>query len=413
MMTASSPLPLWRRVLGFSRFVGQRLVADRCLNTAGSLTYTSLLALVPLFTIALTVISAFPMFSGLSSRFRGFIISNLVPDAAGKVVGVYMRQFADNADRLTAFGMIGLLATAILLMTTIEKSVNDIWRVRRQRKLLPRTLTYWATLTLAPLLIGLSLSLTNWISNQAGGFASGFDFSLIKIGPPLLVFCSLTLLYMALPNCFVPRHHATTAALITTALLEVMKWLFALYLKQFGTYKLVYGAFASFPIFLLWLYVCWVIVLTGAVISATLSYWHNDGWQWSQHHGTRFEQAMSILAELAKAHTNSYILHIDELRKRVGLGVDATQNLLDQMAEKGWVESNRDGQWFLAGSAANIGLDQVFELIVSPLSTEEKSGLTLPLDKAKAALAISLADYLAAQPAANAASIADSGSSPI
>ncbi|WP_410500137.1 YihY family inner membrane protein [Chitinibacter sp. S2-10] len=412
-MSETSNLPLWRRIIGFARFVGRRLYADRCLETAGSLTYTTLLAVVPLFTIALTVISAFPMFSGISSKFRSFIITNLVPDAAGRVVGVYMRQFADNADRLTAFGMIGLLATAILLMVTIEKSVNNIWRVRRQRKLLSRTLTYWATLTLAPLLIGLSLSLTNWLSG-----VTGFGVDFIKIGPLILVVSTLSLLYLALPNCFVPRHHALTAAAITAVLLELMKWLFALYLKQFGTYKLVYGAFASFPIFLLWLYVCWVIVLAGAVLSATLSYWHNDGWQWDEHHGTRFEQAIRILVELARAHQNAQILHIDELRKRVGLGVDATQLLLEQMAERDWVESNRDGQWFLAISAENIRLDQVFELIVCPLSTEEKSGLTLPLDKAKTALTISLQDYLAttsalSQPASNAASIADSGSSPI
>ncbi|WP_348943983.1 YihY family inner membrane protein [Chitinibacter sp. FCG-7] len=413
-MSDTSTLPLWRRIIGFSRFVGRRLYADRCLETAGSLTYTTLLAVVPLFTIALTVISAFPMFSGISSRFRGFIITNLVPDAAGKVVGVYMRQFADNADRLTTFGMIGLLATAILLMVTIEKSVNNIWRVRRQRKLLSRTLTYWATLTLAPLLIGLSLSLTNWLSYQAGGLAGGFGVDFIKIGPMILVVGTLSLLYLALPNCFVPRNHALTAALITAVFLELMKWLFALYLKQFGTYKLVYGAFASFPIFLLWLYVCWVIVLAGAVISATLSYWHNDGWQWDEHHGTRFEQAMRILSELALAHQNSVILHINDLRKRVGLGVDATQYLLEQMAERNWVESNRDGEWFLAGSANNIQLHQVFELIVSPLSSDEKSGLSLSLDKAKAALAITLQDYLtASQPASNAASMTDSGNSPI
>lgn len=412
-MSDTTSLPLWRRVIGFTRFIGRRLYADRCLETAGSLTYTTLLAVVPLFTIALTVISAFPMFSGISSKFRGFIITNLVPDAAGKVVGVYMRQFADNADRLTAFGMIGLLATAILLMMTIEKSVNNIWRVRRQRKLLSRTLTYWGTLTLAPLLIGLSLSLTNWLSNQAGDLA-GFGIDFIKIGPMVLVIGTLSLLYLALPNCFVPRQHALTAAVITGVFLELMKWLFALYLKQFGTYKLVYGAFASFPIFLLWLYVCWVIVLGGAVISATLSYWHNDGWQWDDHHGTRFEQAMRILSELALAHQQSYILHINELRKRVGLGVDATQYLLDQMAERDWVESNRDGEWFLAGSANNIMLNQVFELIVSPLSSDEKSGLAPQMEQAKAALAISLADYLtASHPASSAASIADSGNSPI
>lgn len=412
-MNFASTFPLLTRISGFSRFVGRRLINDRCLETAASLTFTSLLAVVPLFTIALTLVSAFPMFGINVSRFRGFILTNLVPDAAGKVVGVYMRQFADNADNLTTMGMIGLVATALLMMFTIEKTFNTIWRVKRPRKLLSRTLTYWATLTLAPLLIGLSLSATSWISQNA--LVTGFNFPLLKMSSWALIFITLSLLYLTLPNCFVPRAHALTAALIASAGLELMKILFALYIKQFTTYNLVYGTFASFPIFLIWLYLCWVLILAGAVLSATMSYWYANGWRWDDHHGTRFEQAVRILAALARAHQQGDLLHINDLRRKVELGVDVTQEILELMTRKQWVESTRDGEWVLASSARLISLLAVFELVVSPLNSDIESGLEPRLEAARANLDLSLADYLAgaSQPDNNAASIATSGSSPI
>jgi membrane protein len=411
-MNFASTFPFLARISGFSRFVGRRLINDRCLESAGSLTYTTLLAVVPLFTIALTLISAFPMFSINSGRFRNFILTNLVPEASGKVIGVYMRQFADNAGSLTAAGMIGLVATALLLMFTIEKTFNTIWRVDRPRKLLSRTLTYWATLTLAPILIGLSLSLTSWFSQNAG--LGGINFPALKLSSWLLIFSTLSLLYLTLPNCFVPRSHALTAALITSTCLELMKVLFGEYIKQFATYNLVYGAFASFPIFLIWLYLCWVLILAGAVLSATLSYWYSDGWRWDNHHGTRFEQAVRVLRALAIAHKEGQVLHINQLRRQVELGVDATQHLLEQMIPQHWVESTRNGEWLIACSPEKISLLAVFELVVSPLNSEVESGLESRLELARSALDLSLADYLAnSQPDNNAASIATSGNSPI
>ena len=411
-MNFANTFPQLARISGFSRFVGQRLLNDRCLETAGSLTFTTLLAVVPLFTIAITLISAFPMFSINVGKFRSFILNNLVPEASGKVIGVYMRQFAANADSLTTMGMIGLLATALLMMFTIEKTFNSIWRVKRPRKLLSRTLTYWAALTLAPILIGLSLSLTSWISQNSG--LGGLNIPMLQISSWLLMFITLGLLYLTLPNCFVPRSHALIAALFSSACLELMKMLFGLYIKQFTTYNLVYGTFASFPIFLMWLYLCWVLILAGAVLSASLSYWHGNGWRWDNHHGTRFEQAVQILAALARAHQSGEVLHIDQLRRKVELGIDATQQLLEQMTAKQWVESTRDGEWILACSSQRISLLTVFELVVSPLNSEVDSGLESRLELARSALDLSLADYLLdSQPASNAVSIAISGNSPI
>lgn len=394
-ITTSLRFAFLERLIGFSRFVGRRLINDRCLQTAGSLTYTTLLAFVPLFTIALTLFSAFPVFSDYSGKFKSFLLTNLVPDASGRLIGVYMRQFSDNAERLTTMGMIGLVASALLLIFTIEKSFNEIWGVRRPRKLLSRTLIYWATLTLAPLLIGISLSLASALGKET----AGFDWlNIAKLAPMILGWGTLTLIYVTVPNCYVPRTQALIGAIVAGALLELMKQLFSLYIRQFGTFKLVYGAFASIPIFLMWLYLCWVIVLGGAVLTASLSYWHRDGWRWGQDHGSRFEQAMHILTTLAMAHRHGEVLHLDELRRRVELGIDATHGLLELMATRGWVEEGKNGEWILAVDPAHIQLNDVYQLVGSSLSSHSEPVLSGILQQCAAPLQRSLRSYLDQRP---------------
>ncbi|MDO9064350.1 MAG: YihY family inner membrane protein, partial [Sulfuricella sp.] len=151
------------RVTPFLLLVRRRFKEDRCVQFAASLTYTTLLALVPIVTIALTVLSAFPVFTDLMAQLKAFILGNFVPISAGKIISVYMQQFSQKAAHLTALG-IGLLAvTAFVLMLTIDHAFDVIWRVRRKRPLLRRFLIYWAALTLGPLLIGASLSLTSYL----------------------------------------------------------------------------------------------------------------------------------------------------------------------------------------------------------------------------------------------------------
>lgn len=385
----------WPRIAGFSRFVLRRLIDDRCLQTAASLTYTTLLAIVPLFTIALTLFAAFPMFGDYSGKFKSFILTNLVPDASGKIIGTYMHQFSDNAERLTAMGMVGLAATALLLMFTIEKTLNQIWGAPRARNLLARTLIYWAALTLGPLLIGLSISLASWLSSGLPDGLPGIGLSLLKLGPWLLVFLTLGMVYLAVPNCFVPRSHALIAAFCSATALDVMKLLFSLYIKKFGTFKLVYGAFASFPIFLLWLYVSWVIVLGGAVLSACLSYWRNDAWGWKGKQGSRFEQAVLILLVLNEAYHKGEVLHINILRRRAGLGLDATNQLLEAMSQKAWVEASRDGRWLLAIDIDQIRLSDIFEHMQTPLWAAKEQALAPHMARLRDDLGLTLAQYAA------------------
>ena len=351
--------------LDFGVFVLRRLRDDRCLEAAGSLTFTTLLALIPFLTIALTVMSAFPMFQDFSVRFKVFLTSNLVPDAAGKVITIYMRQFTDNAYKLTAVGMLSLGVTAVAMMATIDKTFNRIWRVRRQRNWLVKTLTYWAILTLGPLLMGVSLTLTGWIANQGALLAT-----LISGGSFLLAVAGLTLMYRVVPNCPVPPKHAWAAAAAATLVLEAMRLLFGWYIRKFGTFKLVYGAFAAFPIFLLWLYVVWTIILAGAVISAALSYWHGEAWRRRPHPGQRVFDAVRLLLKLDEARRAGVTPTLDRLRRSLSLGQDELHEMLQRLADKNWVQPTRFDGWVLSSALERITLKELYHLLVSrPLTT--------------------------------------------
>lgn len=389
-------LAFWTRVAGFSQFVWRRLTQDRCLQTAGSLTFTTMLAIVPLITIALSLFSAFPMFNSISITFRNFILSHLLPDTAGRITNLYMRHFSENTGKLTTIGMLGLTATAILLLFTIERSLNEIWGVRRSRNPIARILMYWAGMTLGPLLIGLSLSLTMQVYSSSG-IASSYQMLhliLLKAGPLLLLFSSLILLYLAVPNCYVPRRHAMISALVVTLALDQMRHLFGIYIRQFTDYKVVYGAFAGFPIFLLWLYICWVIILCGAVISACLSYWPHSSWKKVANYSSLFEQAVNLLFLLADAHKSGEILHIDVLRQRAGLGIDVTYRILQTLSARSYVRGSKEGQWILAADPATITLLDIYEEIVSPLPQSEAPYLQSTTNGMRQVLAITLANAM-------------------
>ncbi|MBV8464481.1 MAG: YihY family inner membrane protein [Burkholderiales bacterium] len=392
--------------LDFGLFVLRRLRSDRCLEAAGSLTFTTLLALIPFLTIALTMISGFPMFQDFSSHFKQFIASNLVPDAAGKVITVYMRQFTDNAVKLTTVGMLSLGVTAVAMIATIDQTFNRIWRVRRQRSLLVKTITYWAILTLGPLLIGVSITLTGWLAGHGTLIATLLDSCsfLIALG-------GLTILYRVVPNCPVPRNHAIGAAAVATAALDLMKALFGWYIKKFGTFKLVYGAFAAFPIFLLWLYLIWIIVLGGAVISASLSYWHGEAWRRRQHGGQRLYDAVRLLFKLDEARRAGVTPTLESLRRSLSLGLDELHELLQRMSDKGWVQPTRSDAWVLATALERITLKELYHMLVTrPLvggytGDAVHTALVERFGRLEEVMSVSLADLLRQSAAAAPAKI--------
>ena len=219
---------------------------------------------MPLVTVAVTLIAAFPVFSEFSTQLKVFLLTNMVPEIAGKIITQHMQQFADNAARLTAVGISFLAVTALTMMFTIDRAFNAIWRVSRPRPMLQRLLIYWAVLTVGPLLMGASLSLTSWLVSLSLGLVKGLPalgVVLLKVTPVVLTVAAFTALYITVPNRYVPPLRALTGGLAGAAAFEIMKRASAsrdlLSHLQPGL-----RAFATIPIFLLWIYLsgwwcCW------------------------------------------------------------------------------------------------------------------------------------------------------------
>ncbi|WP_434632652.1 YihY family inner membrane protein [Chromobacterium sp. CV08] len=352
--------------LGFARFLSRRMGGLRVLQVSGSLTFTTLLALVPLFTIALTVLSAFPVFSDYSARFKIMLLSTLVPEFAGKVITVYMRQFADNAEKLTAAGIVMLGVTALMLMSTVERTFNAIWGVRRGRPWLQQSMVYWTVLTLGPLVLGGGLLSWRWLF-RVTRFEKNLPVlaSLVEAGGSIvLTALVLSLLYRIVPNRFVPFRHAAWGALATALLLECTKAGFGFYIGQIASYQLVYGAFASIPIFLLWVYCLWLVVLAGAVFTSALSYWEGGAWRRRNEPHRRFLDALEVLLLLDRAQTRGEALTPPRLRQAVKVGYDELGLVLDRLAQRGYVQKGHGDAWVLMKRVSAISLAELFELFV-------------------------------------------------
>lgn len=353
-------------MLGFLRFIARRMAAARLTQVAGSLTFTTMLALVPLLTIGLTVVSAFPMFESFSNRFKLMLLSMLVPEFAGKVFSVYMRQFADNAANLTVVGVAMLLVTAILMMSTVERTFNGIWQVRRARPLLSQVMVYWTVLTLGPVI--LSLGLTGWgllfrtyhLKHNWPLFADIIQ----TIGVVGFSTVLLTLLYRIVPARVVPTRHAAIGAFFTGVLINLIKAVFGVYILSLGTYQVVYGAFAILPIFLIWVYLQWLCVLAGAVLTASLSYWEGHAWRRPPAAPRRFADAIEILLQLDAAQARGVSTTLRDLRRVIHVGYDELGLVLDRLAEVGLVEGTQRDGWVLKKRLASITLLDVFQLFV-------------------------------------------------
>lgn len=264
----------------FCRLVFKRYYEDRCNRVAGALSYTTLLALVPLSAVLFAVFSVFPKFQAWLTTAQEFIYRNFVP-ASGEVIQQYLRSFAENTTGLTIWGTIFLVVTSLLLMSSIEQTFNDIWHVKQKRRTLYRFLSYWALLTLVPILIGASFSISSYVVAKAlTGSESDSIFkilysSFLRLLPVLLELIIFWLLYTVVPNIRVRWRHALIASLIALLMFELAKSGFAYFIVHFSAYKTIYGAIAALPIFFVWLYISWVVILLGAVIAASLPDWSN------------------------------------------------------------------------------------------------------------------------------------------
>ncbi len=251
----------------------RRFGSDRLPRHAAALAFSSLLALAPMAAIALSLFSLFSGFEQLGTSFEDFIYQFLVPTASDDL-RTYFEQFAGQAGKLTLFGLVFFLLTALLLLATIEQSFNDIWRVKKGRNMTSRLTVYWALVSLGPFLMGGSLTLSTYLLSLSGGAGENIHSFGLLLLPFLLETMAFWLLYLIMPNVRVSLVHGLVGALVASLLFEITKGLFKAYISNFANYDVVYGALSTLPILLIWVYLSWVVALIGAEVVAVLQERH-------------------------------------------------------------------------------------------------------------------------------------------
>ena len=343
------------------RTLRQRFREDRLGLTASSLTFTTIIALVPLLTVALALFSAFPMFGGFQAALEKYFVQSLVPDNIARPVLEALTQFASKANRLGGVGLVVLVLTAIALLLTIDRALNAIWRVRIMRPIAQRVLVYWGAATLGPLLLGVSLTFTSLAISNSGSFVGtlpGGVGALLALAEFALFAAAIAALFHYVPNTQVRWRHALAGGVFVAVGFQVAKKLLGWYVAGVPSYALVYGAFATVPIFLVWIYCGWVIVLLGAVIAAYAPSLQLRVVRRPNTPGHRFTLALTLLAEMARAraagHGGTSSTQLAESLRTDPLQIET---VLDTLIEMDWAGRLEEGG------------DQRFVLIVDPAGT--------------------------------------------
>jgi membrane protein len=323
------------------RTLRDRFREDRLGLTAGSLTFTTLIALVPLVTVMLAVFTAFPMFAGFEAALEKYFLQNLVPDSIAKPVLRSLTQFAGKARGMGTMGLMLLVVTALALALTIDRTLNGIWRVRTPRPFAQRILVYWTGLTLGPLALGVSLSLTSYALSASKGLVSRLPGGLTVLLEPIqfVLFAAATAgLFHFVPNTAVRWRHAWAGGVFVALAFEVAKKGLAWYVASVGTFSVVYGALATLPILLLWIYLGWVIMLLGAVIAAYAPSLQMRVSSRERTPGWRFDLALTVLKRLALARQlPPHGLSMAALSESLRIDPLQLEPVMEMLSQLGWI----------------------------------------------------------------------------
>ena len=328
-------------VLPTAATLWERFQQDRLGLTAAALTFTTMLALVPFFAVVLSVFTAFPLFGRFREALERWLIDSLIPYTIATNVLDYLTQFATKASQLGAVGVAVLVLTALSLVLTIDRTLNDIWRVTTARPLGRRILVYWAVLTLGPLVLGASLAITSYVLTVSRGWlpdiGDGVNLLLDTV-QFLLMVLGLTLLYRFVPNTPVKWQHALAGGLFVNVCLALARWGLGLYLSNVQSYSLIYGAFATVPILLLWIHLSWLIVLFGAVIAAYLPSLLTGVARRGGGPGWEFQLAMEALQALTREQGGrARGLTLPQLAARLRVDTLQLSPVMGALRELDWV----------------------------------------------------------------------------
>ena len=397
----------WSEARDLFYFARRRLNEEQLPQVAGGLTFTTTLALVPLLTIVLAIFTTFPIFNSFRVALEAYFVQTMMPRGIAETVTGSLTQFASKAKSLSAVGAVMLFFTTASMMGMIERAFNQIWKVKRIRPVGQRVVIYWALVTLGPLLFGLSLTATTQLFlatsslTRVSPFFTSVFYTLVSVG---LTGGAYTLLYMLVPNKFVDWRDAMWGGLVAAIAFEVAKRLFAMFIRQFPSYAVVYGALAALPLFLLWIYLSWMITLIGALVTAALPVVKYERWWYKPVPGGAFVDAMAILKVLhGSAQVNdTALVSSASIRAHTRFGYDEMTMLLERMLSEGWVgrvqaEATRRARWgkgvvenadnwVLLANVHRLRLADVYRLFVfngvavdaaKPLDLDAQSPMTL------------------------------------
>lgn len=406
-----------RQVWVFIKYYWRRLGEDECFRNASTLAYTTLLSLVPLFAVFFAIFSTFAAFGTLENKIQDFVFQNFVP-TSGELVQEYMQSFAQKAARMTLPGIVGLVVSAFLLMSTIDTALNKIWHTESQRNIRQRLVMYWAVMTMTPLLLGAGFAAWSYLLSlrlmEDTGMGLGAS-GLLKFAPVLFEWLGFVLLYVIVPNRRVVIKYALIGGAASTVLFEIAKVGFAAFITRMPGYEAIYGALAAVPIFLIWIYVSWVVILLGAIFTSSL-----ENGDWRDLESTQpqipmvpqdpmlFVNALRALVLFRQAHREGILLD----SAAVVVNLESRQSsdpewVLNALQQGGWIKPTEDDQWVLLKDLHEATVADVFVSYPYTLPMDEehqyagmkslKHQLDIVREDVKRAMSVPLLDVLDTQ----------------
>lgn len=349
----------------FVQYTVRRFGRDRCLAAAGALTFTTLLALIPSVVIGFAVLAAFPVFDRVRAQFQGFLAENLPPQLARFVLD-HLDRFLASGGEVRTIGVVILVATVLVLLINIEAAFNAIWRVTDKRPLVWRMVAFWAVLTMGPMLFGFGLSVSG--SGAPAGPdalpaarpAGGLDLTVLA----LIAFGTLTVLYTVIPNRPVRLVNAAAGAAVAALFAVALAALSAAVVVRMPALGSVYDAIVDIPLFLVWLFAGWVMVLSGAVVTASLSEWGARREVLGRPHmspGNRLTVALALLATLNAASRIGAVRRRKELLRSVPLGAFVVEAVLDDLVRARYASRVGRNGWVLSRDLGTTTLHDLYE----------------------------------------------------
>ncbi len=372
--------PIIQKVLRGAQYLVGRYRSDRCAEIAAALVFMSLFALVPLLTVLYAIVLAIPTINGMESQLQDFLMGYLVPDSAQEVI-TYLQSFSQQAKNLTGFGIAILAITAVLMLRNVERAFNNIWRNRENRGAVSSFLLYWAVLSLAPIIMGVGIGVQAYLYAAAKAIADfdvlGISAAMLTLLPLGLSILGLTGLYMTVPNSEVPFKHALVGGAFAAVAFVIARLLFTSVMSN-SSYTFVYGAFAAVPLFLLWLYVTWNIVLVGAILVHSISAYQNK----AQANRPLLLKALDVLFLLWRAQAKGRVLsELNLLRSKTvvpgGLDSESWRTIRDAFKRAHIIEQNAQGHYLLSKDLHSVELNDIKKLINQELDVPDLPGNAL------------------------------------